>query len=102
MRRAAVIVKIPPRPLPHVDVTGKIESGRHDAGDRVRLAVELELPADERRVRVVPRAPESIADDGHEPRAERGAGRETRSDLRRNAEHLEKIRAGLDRLHANR
>ena len=42
---------------------GEIESGRGDANDQVRLAIEIDGPADDSGISPEPRFPERITDD---------------------------------------
>ena len=95
--------EIPLQPQPDVHVVGEVEPGRHDAGDRILAVVHFEQPADDRGVGVEALAPEAIADDRDLlARVERSALREAGPELRRHAENLEQVGAGLDGADAHR
>ncbi len=99
----AVLVEVPHQSLPHVHIVWKMKAWRHDADDRRRVAAQQELFADEGRIGLVSRPPESIADDGDPVAVEEGPiGGEAGPDRRGHAEHREEIGARLDGAHAHR
>ncbi len=103
VRGPAVLMQVPAKPLPHVDVVGVMKLGRHHADDRVRCAVQRERAADDRRIAVVARAPQPIADHGDElALMKEDAGRKSRADLRLDAQHVKEVAAHLDGGHPHR
>jgi hypothetical protein len=103
VRRAAMRRHVPHQPLPDIHVVRIVESGRHDSDDRMRGVVDQQLPADDRRVGTVAGAPQAMADDRdrfvrHKQRRRREAGPE----LWRDAQDLEQIGAGFNRVHPDR
>ena len=93
VRRAAVLRHVPPQALPHVHVVRVVEPGRHHPDDDVGRVVEQQWPPDDRRVGAVARPPEPVADHGDQlaRREERSACREAVADLRRDAEHANRL-----------
>ena len=75
------------------------ESLRHDARDRVGLAVEHHRTTDGRRVAAEVPLPEAVAHHGHVTVAGGGAGREDRSQDRPDAQQLKEVRRNAVALH---
>src|SRR3982750_2720790 len=94
----AVLLEAPVQSLPDVRSVGKIEARRHHADDEMVRPVEADRSADDRAIGVVAATPEAIADHGLEVAvdAEARVAGEGRPDLRRDAEHVEKVATRLD------